>query len=148
MTSTPTVQNNKIWSIKISLFHFEMFLISILFTGTRMHTLKGKETEHHIITNNAWCIKCAIFPIVSSLCYMTGHCIHTQKDEESEHHILTNIPWWVKCWRGLTVSSLYFVHRYAQTHIDTQRPHHHILIRRTWKIKLLKSCVYFYFEFS
>ena len=138
----------RISSIRIKLFNFQMFLIWILFTGTRIHTLKGKEKEHHIITKNAWCIKCTIFNIVSSLFYMRGRCIHTLKEKKADLHILTNIPWWVKWWRGLTVSSLYFVHRYAQTHIDTQTPHHDILIRITLKIKILNSCVYFYFEFS
>ena len=145
-----------------------MFLIWILFTGTCIHTLKGKETQHHIITNNASWVKCAIFHIVSSLFYMRGRCIHTLKDKKSEYHILT---WWVKCTRvptGIHIHTLrerttpphivtdrFMVLTYphfqifldwvsftgicSHTFMD-RRIHHHILIDKCLMGELLERC--------
>ena len=70
---------------------FQLILPWTLFTGRRVQTLKQKEWDHHILTENAWRIWCWTVPIFSWLnsVHMWQH-PHIKRERNRPQHVDRN----------------------------------------------------------
>ena len=65
-------------------------------TGIRIHTLKGKESEHHILISIPWWVKCWRGLSVYSLYFVHRYAQTHIDTQRPHHHILIRMTWKIK----------------------------------------------------
>ena len=100
---------------------FQLFLDLILLTGDKIHTLKEKETDHHILTGIAWWLSAQQFHLFLDLILFTRNVsTHWSSKNETTTYWQT-IDWRIWCSTVPIVSWLNSVHRETCPHTKIER---------------------------